>query len=57
MHGLLLNFGPYRFEIREFTCGERSVEPLTDGPLSPFSALFAFFGVDFTIRAQLELQR
>jgi hypothetical protein len=44
-HGLLINFGSYKFEIRKFAWGEN--QPLgTQGiPGLILSALFAFFAV------------
>jgi GxxExxY protein len=44
-HGLLINFGSYRFEIRKFAWGQPTREPRMGGLLSLFSALFAFFAV------------
>lgn len=43
-HGLLINFGSYKFEIRKFTWTER--QPRTKRLAgSILSALFAFFAV------------
>ncbi len=44
-HGLLINFGSYKFEIRKFA---RSDNPRLRGSIPGFliSALFAFFAVE-----------
>jgi GxxExxY protein len=42
-HGLLINFGSYKFEIRKFVWAERP--PRRSGFLSLLSAVFAFFAV------------
>jgi GxxExxY protein len=44
-HGLLINFGSYKFEIRKFAWSERSASGITGYDSSIFSALFAFFAV------------
>jgi GxxExxY protein len=45
-HGLLINFGSYKFEIRKYAWGENQPQRRTDGALgSVVSALFAFFAV------------
>ncbi len=44
-HGLLINFGSYKFEIRKFAWSERSVSGITGTARSLFSAIFAFFAV------------
>ena len=44
-HGLLINFGSYKFEIRKFAWSERSASGGTGSVLSLLSALFAFFAV------------
>jgi GxxExxY protein len=41
-HGLLINFGSYKFQIRKFVMGERSGFG-TAGLVALFSGLFAFF--------------
>jgi GxxExxY protein len=44
-HGLLINFGSYKFEIRKFARSESPRSPATGGLTALFSALFAFFAV------------
>ena len=44
-HGLLINFGSYKFEIRKYAWSERSASGLPSSVLSIFSAIFAFFAV------------
>ena len=44
-HGLLINFGSYKFEIRKFAWSERSVSGITGTARSLISAIFAFFAV------------
>jgi GxxExxY protein len=45
-HGLLINFGSYKFEIRRFAWNEQAAHPRPTGlVLSFLSALFAFFVV------------
>jgi len=44
-HGLLINFGSYRFEIRKFAWSERSASGSARSVLSLLSALLAFFAV------------
>ena len=44
-HGLLINFGSYKFEIRKFAWSEVSASGIAGTALSLFSAIFAFFAV------------
>jgi len=44
-HGLLINFGSYKFEIRKFAWSERSASGIAGTALCLFSAIFAFFAV------------
>lgn len=44
-HGLLINFGSYKFEIRKFGWSERSASGSHRSVLSLLSALFAFLVV------------
>jgi hypothetical protein len=44
-HGLLINFGSYKFEIRKFAWSERSTRGSTRSVLSLLSAFPAFFAV------------
>ena len=44
-HGLLINFGSYKFEIRKFAWSEGSASGIAGTALSLFSAIFAFFAV------------
>ena len=44
-HGLLINFGSYKFELRKFVWSERSTSEIAGTALSLFSALYAFFAV------------
>ena len=43
-HGLLINFGSYKFEIRKFAWGKNQPQRIQGIPVF-FSALFAFFAV------------
>ncbi len=44
-HGLLINFGSYKFEIRKFALSTGAAQPPTGPLLSFLSAFFAFFAV------------
>ena len=44
-HGLLINFGSYKFEIRKFARSEPPNRGSFQGAIAVFSALFAFFAV------------
>lgn len=44
-HGLLINFGSYKFEIRRFARSEKSVPRILAGAAPLLSAIFAFFAV------------
>jgi GxxExxY protein len=44
-HGLLINFGSYKFEIRKFTWSEHSARRRASSALSLLSALLALFAV------------
>lgn len=44
-HGLLINFGSYKFQIRKFALSEDAGRKWISGTVSLFSALFAFFAV------------
>lgn len=44
-HGLLINFGSYKFEIRKFVRTEPPARPSIRSVVASFSALFAFFAV------------
>jgi GxxExxY protein len=44
-HGLLINFGSYKFQIRKFAWGERPSSGMVDSVRSLFSAFCAFFAV------------
>jgi GxxExxY protein len=44
-HGLLINFGSYKFEIRKFARSEPPRSAAAGGLTALFSALFAFFAV------------
>jgi GxxExxY protein len=44
-HGLLINFGSYKFEIRKFTWNENQPQRTQGIPSLLLSALFAFFAV------------
>jgi GxxExxY protein len=44
-HGLLINFGSYKFEIRKFARGENPPQGTRGIPGFIFSALFALFAV------------
>ena len=44
-HGLLINFGSYKFEIRKFAWSEREQRNRAAGASALLSALFAFFAV------------
>jgi len=44
-HGLLINFGSYKFEIRKFVRSEPLNRGGLHGALTLFSAFFAFFAV------------
>lgn len=44
-HGLLINFGSFKFEIRKFVRTEPAKATLLGGMVPLFSALFAFFAV------------
>jgi GxxExxY protein len=44
-HGLLINFGSYKFEIRKFVWSDRSPSGSIQSVLSLLSAFFAFFAV------------
>lgn len=44
-HGLLINFGSYKFEIRKFAWSEREQRNKTAGFSALLFALFAFFAV------------
>ena len=44
-HGLLINFGSYKFEIRKFAWSEHAGRNRGGGFSSLLSALFAFFAV------------
>jgi GxxExxY protein len=46
-HGLLINFGSYRFQIRKFAFSTLSGRGFTRGVASVLSALLAFFAVRF----------
>jgi hypothetical protein len=45
-HGLLINFGSYKFEIRKFAWSDHSKMQLSGTVLNLLSALFAFFAVN-----------
>jgi len=44
-HGLLINFGSYKFEIRKFTWSEQEQRNKAAGFTALLSAFFAFFAV------------
>jgi GxxExxY protein len=44
-HGLLINFGSYKFEIRKFAWSEQEQRNKAAGVTALLSALFAFFAV------------
>jgi GxxExxY protein len=44
-HGLLINFGAYRFEIRKFAWADQQPQRAQRNPGFLISALFAFFAV------------
>jgi GxxExxY protein len=44
-HGLLINFGSYKFEIRKFAHSDRQKPRLRNMPQLLLSAFFAFFAV------------
>ncbi len=44
-HGLLINFGSYKFEIRKFAWSKRSASGRPGSHIFPLSAFFAFFAV------------
>jgi len=44
-HGLLINFGSYKFEIRKFTWNENQLQKAKNISSFIFSAFFAFFAV------------
>lgn len=44
-HGLLINFGSYRFQIRKFALSADSGQGFASGVIPILSALFAFFAV------------
>ncbi len=44
-HGLLINFGSYKFEIRKFAWSEQQQRSKAFGASALLSALFAFFAV------------
>ncbi len=44
-HGLLINFGSYKFEIRKFAWSEQEQRNKAAGFFALFSAFFAFFAV------------
>jgi GxxExxY protein len=44
-HGLLINFGSYKFEIRKFVRSESRERGNFGGAVTQFSAFFAFFAV------------
>lgn len=44
-HGLLINFGSYKFEIRKFAWGQRPAARTAGSVLSLLSAFFAFLAV------------
>jgi GxxExxY protein len=45
-HGLLINFGSYKFQIRKFALSENSGRMWRSGIVSAFSALLAFFAAN-----------
>jgi GxxExxY protein len=45
-HGLLINFGSYKFQIRKFALSEIRQTPPLSGLARVFSALLAFFAVN-----------
>ena len=45
-HGLLINFGSYRFQIRKFALSANSGRDFMDRVAPVLSALFAFFAVN-----------
>jgi GxxExxY protein len=44
-HGLLLNFGSYKFQIRKFALSDPPRRGTSDGAVALFSALLAFYAV------------
>jgi hypothetical protein len=44
-HGLLINFGSYKFQIRKFALSSGTGPGLTSGIVAVFSALLALFAV------------
>ncbi len=44
-HGLLINFGSYKFEIRKYALSDPPRRGISDGAIALCSALFAFFAV------------
>jgi GxxExxY protein len=45
-HGLLINFGSYKFEIRKFARSDARQRQGLEGVVGLFSAIFAFFAVN-----------